>query len=451
MNNSILIIEDDARLREALYRIAAKEGYAVTAVERGEEALEKASENDYSLIITDLKLPGIGGMEVMQSVRSTSTNTSFIVITAFASVDTAVEAMKNGAEDYLTKPFSLEEIRLVIQRVMEKRGVYLDNALLREQLKNKYAFQNIVGSSEAMVDVYKMINRVKDLRATVLVLGETGTGKELIARALHYNSIRKEKPFVPVNCCALTESILESQLFGYAKGAFTGALKNTPGLFEMAEGGTIFLDEIGDTGTSFQQSLLRVLEGGEIQPVGSADRKKVDVRIVAATNRNLEEMAKKGTFREDLFYRLNVITITIPPLRKRTEDIVPLAHHFINKYAKEHNKDVRGMDNECVKVLEKHNWPGNVRELENTIARAVILETGTMLTVQTLPEGMRSRVDSDDAAMTDVDYKTLEEVSSTYIMKVLQMTGGNKAKAAEILGVNRSSLWRMIQRLGIHE
>ncbi len=449
MNKNILIVEDDARLRNALCQITAKAGYQPTGVESGEEALEQASEHVFALVISDLKLPGISGMQVLQSIRSATPDTSIIIITAYASVDTAVEAMKNGAEDYLVKPFSLDEIRIIINRVMEKRGILIDNALLREQLKEKYSFDNIIGNSEPMIEVYKMMNKVKDARATVLVTGETGTGKELIARALHYNGARREKPFIPVNCCALTDSLLESQLFGYAKGAFTGAVKDTPGLFELAEGGTIFLDEIGDTGANFQQALLRVLEGGEIQPVGSAERKKVDVRVVAATNKDLETAVKEGKFREDLFYRLNVITIQIPPLRDRKDDILPLAWHFMNKYSKENNKAVKEITPEAKSILESYHWPGNVRELENTISKAVIFESGSLLTPDTFPERMRIPVDA--SAMSGEDLMTLEEVSRAYIIKVLEMTGGNKARASEILGINRTSLWRMIQRLGITE
>lgn len=449
MNKNILIVEDDARLRNALCQITAKEGYQPTGVESGEEALEQASEHVFALVISDLKLPGISGMQVLQSIRSATPDTSIIIITAYASVDTAVEAMKNGAEDYLVKPFSLDEIRIIINRVMEKRGILIDNALLREQLKEKYSFDNIIGNSEPMIEVYKMMNKVKDARATVLVTGETGTGKELIARALHYNGARREKPFIPVNCCALTDSLLESQLFGYAKGAFTGAVKDMPGLFELAEGGTIFLDEIGDTGANFQQALLRVLEGGEIQPVGSAERKKVDVRVVAATNKDLETAVKEGKFREDLFYRLNVITIQIPPLRDRKDDILPLAWHFMNKYSKENNKAVKEITPEAKSILESYHWPGNVRELENTISKAVIFESGSLLTPETFPERMRIPVDA--SAMSGEDLMTLEEVSRAYIIKVLEMTGGNKARTSEILGINRTSLWRMIQRLGITE
>nr|MBP6993197.1 sigma-54-dependent Fis family transcriptional regulator [Spirochaetota bacterium] len=260
---------------------------------------------------------------------------------------------------------------------------------------------------------------------------------------------RRERPFIPVNCCALTDSLLESQLFGFAKGAFTGALKDTPGLFELAEGGTIFLDEIGDTGANFQQMLLRVMEGGEIQPVGSAERKKVDVRVVAATNKDLETAVQEGKFREDLYYRLNVITIRIPPLRDRKDDILTLARHFMNKYSKENNKAVNEISPESKSILESYLWPGNVRELENTISKAVIFESGNILTPDTFPE--RMRLPSNASAMSGEDLMTLEEVSRTYIVKVLEMTGGNKARASEILGINRTSLWRMIQRLGITE
>lgn len=449
MNTSILIVEDDARLRDALCKITSKEGYQPTGVESGEKALEKASEHVFAMVISDLKLPGINGMQVLQSIRSASPDTSIIIITAYASVDTAIEAMKNGAEDYLVKPFSLDEIRLIINKVMEKRGILIDNALLREQLKNKYSFDNIIGNSEPMIEVYKMINKIKNAKATVLVTGETGTGKELIAKALHYNGARREKPFIPVNCCALTDSLLESQLFGYTKGAFTGALKDTPGLFELAEGGTIFLDEIGDTGANFQQMLLRVLEGGEIQPVGSAERKKVDVRVVAATNKNLENAIKEGKFREDLYYRLNVITITIPPLRDRKDDILPLARHFMNKYSKENNKTINEISPEARSILESYQWPGNVRELENTISKAVIFESGSRLTPDTFPE--RMSLPSNTSSMSGEDLLTLEDVSRAYIIKVLETTGGNKVKASEILGINRTSLWRMIQRLGIPE
>ncbi|MCG2741146.1 MAG: sigma-54 dependent transcriptional regulator [Syntrophaceae bacterium] len=321
----ILIVEDDAKMRDALHYIMRKEGYVVDAVESGETALGRIKNADFELIISDLKLPGMDGMDVLRAVKEFKPDVSFIVITAYGTVDSAVVAMKSGAEDYITKPFNIDHIRLVVKKAMEKRELSTRNALLESQMRKKYRFDNIIGNSESMIGVYKIIEQVKDSRTTVLLRGETGSGKELVARAIHFNSIRAVSPFIPVNCAALAENLAGSELFGYIKGSFTGAIKDKRGIFEMAEGGTIFLDEIGDISLGLQQILLRVLENGEIQPVGSAERKKVTVRIVAATNRNLEQLVKEERFREDLYYRINVVAIDLPPLRKRREDIGILA------------------------------------------------------------------------------------------------------------------------------
>ena len=307
---------------------------------------------------------------------------------------------------------------------------------------------NVVGNSEAMIEVYKTIDKVKDAKATVLILGETGTGKELVARAIHYNSTRSGEPFLPVNCAALTESLLESELFGYVKGAFTGALKDKLGVFETADGGTVFLDEIGDISPRLQQVLLRVLENGEIQPVGSTARKKVDVRVVAATNKNLEELMKTSLFRADLYYRLNVISLRLPSLLERKEDIPALANHFLRKYSAENNKTITGISKEALQMLEGYNWPGNVRELENVIERATLLETTDEITVDSLSEKIRSSLNRSPVVLEE-DLRTLEEVGRAYIIEVLEKTGGNKVKTSEILGINRTSLWRMMQRLKI--
>jgi len=417
-------------------------------VETGEAALGRADGNGYDLVITDLKLPGIDGMDVLRAIRKSRPETSVVIITAYATVDTAVEAMREGAEDYISKPFNLDEIRLIVRKVLEKKALLDDNRLLRSQLRKKYSYDNVVGNSEAMIEVYKTIDKVKDSKATVLILGETGTGKELVARAIHYNSARSEKPFLPVNCAALTESLLESELFGYVKGAFTGAVKDKQGVFETADGGTVFLDEIGDISPRLQQVLLRVLENGEIQPVGSTTRKKVDVRVVAATNRNLEELMRSSAFRADLYYRLNVISIRLPSLAERKEDIAALASHFLRKYSAENNKPITGITKEALRMLEAYDWPGNVRELENVIERATLLEIASEITPESLPEKVRTSLDSPPAVF-DEDLKTLEEVGKAYIIKVLEKTGGNKAKASDILGINRTSLWRMIQRLKI--
>lgn len=445
---SVLIVEDDTKLRNALKEIMIREGYAVDATDSGDTAVSMIKDTAYDLVITDLKLPGIDGMEVLRSVQKLARDTSVIIVTAYATVDTAVEAMKEGAEDYIAKPFNLDEIRLVVRKVLDKKALVDDNRFLRNQLKKKYSFGNLVGNSEAMVEVYKTIEKIKDSRATILILGETGTGKELVARAIHFNSIRSEKPFLPVNCAALAETLLESELFGYVKGAFTGAARDKQGVFEVAHGGTVFLDEIGDISPRLQQILLRVLENGEIQPVGSTTRRKVDVRVVAATNKELESMVKQGAFRADLYYRLNVISLELPPLRIRKEDIATLAGHFLRKYAGENEKTIKDISRNALCFLERYQWPGNVRELENVVERATLLETTKEITPESLPENIRNAPQA-PPENPDADLQTLEEVGRTYIETVLKKTGGNKARAAEILGINRTSLWRMIQRLKI--
>lgn len=446
----ILIVEDDVKMRTALREIMFKEGYSVETVGTGEAALAKIGTTNYDLVITDLKLPGIDGMDILKAIRKSRPEISTVMITAYATVDTAVEAMKEGAEDYIAKPFNLDEIRIIVKKVLERKALVDDNKLLRSQLKKKYSYENVVGNSEGMIDVYKTIDRVKDSKATVLILGETGTGKELVARAIHYNSIRSEKPFLPVNCGALAESLLESELFGYVKGAFTGAARDKQGVFEVADGGTVFLDEIGDISARLQQVLLRVLENGEIQPVGATTRKKVDVRIVAATNKNLEEMIKTGSYREDLYYRLNVITLRLPPLRERREDIATLAGHFLRKYCANNEKAITGLSKEVLRLLEQYAWPGNVRELENLIERATLLETTSEITRESLPEHIRTATDK-GLLSNDEDLQTLEEMGRAYIIKVLGKVNGNKVRASEILGINRTSLWRMIQRFKISE
>jgi len=445
---SVLIVEADTKLRHALKEIMTREGYAVDATESGDTAVSMIKDTVYDLVISDLKLPGIDGMDVLRSVQKLARDTSVIIVTAYATVDTAVEAMKEGAEDYIAKPFNLEEIRLVVRKVLDKKALVDDNRFLRNQLKKKYSFGNLVGNSEAMVEVYKTIEKIKDSRATILILGETGTGKELVARAIHFNSVRSEKPFLPVNCAALAETLLESELFGYVKGAFTGAVRDKQGVFEVAHGGTVFLDEIGDISPRLQQILLRVLENGEIQPVGSTVRRKVDVRVVAATNRDLGNMVKQGTFRADLYYRLYVISLALPPLRMRTEDIAMLAGHFLRKYAAENEKAINDMSRDALQLLERYTWPGNVRELENVVERATLLETSREITPESLPENIRNAPQA-PPVNPDEDLQTLAEVGRTYIETVLKKTGGNKARASEILGINRTSLWRMIQRLKI--
>ncbi len=444
----ILIVEDDQKMRDGLRYIMRKEGYFVDAVNSGEAALKKIKAVEYDLIISDLKLPGISGMDVLKAIKKYNKNVFFIIITAYGTVDNAVSAMKEGAEDYILKPFDMEEIRLIVRKTIEKRELLINNARLQSQLRKKYKFENIIGTSEAMMTVFKHINSVKDSKSTVLIRGETGTGKELVARAIHFNSIRASKPYLTVNCAALSENLLASELFGHVKGSFTGAIKDKRGIFQVSEGGTLFLDEIGNIGHGLQQTFLRVLEDGEIQPVGSLERKKVSVRIIAATNKNLEQMARENRFREDLYYRLNVVTIDLPPLRERREDIGILARHFLNKYSEENNKNISGISTEVLRLLEFYNWPGNVRELEHVIERATLFETSHEITPESLPPTLHKlqRTNTYEGEFAE-DIKSLEQLSRKHILEALGTTGGNKAKAAKLLGINRTTLWRMMNRM----
>ena len=445
----ILIVEDDPKMRDALQYIMRKEGYGVDAVGEGERALEKLKATDYELIISDLKLPGMDGMDVLRAAKKYKPYVGVIVITAYGTIDSAVVAMKSGAEDYITKPFNIDHIRLVVKKALEKRELSTRNALLESQLRRKYRFENIIGNSEAMIAVYRMIEQVKDSRTTVLLRGETGTGKELVARAIHFNSVRAANPFIPLNCAALSENLAGSELFGHVKGSFTGAFRDRRGIFEMAEGGTIFLDEIGDIGLGLQQVLLRVLEDGEIQPVGSTERKKVSVRIIAATNRNLEQLVREGKFREDLYYRINVVAVDLPPLRERREDIGVLARHFLHKYTVENGKQLRGISPEALALLEAAPWPGNVRELENVIERAVLLADDDEINPGHLPRHLQHPPPAEPGGSESDG--SLEQVGRNHIIEVLRSTEGNKAKASAILGINRTTLWRMMQKLKIED
>ncbi|MBU4132827.1 MAG: sigma 54-interacting transcriptional regulator, partial [Proteobacteria bacterium] len=332
-------------------------------------------------------------------------------------------------------------------KTMEKRELFLNNIRLQHQLEKKYTFKNIIGTSEPMMAVFKTINRIKNSKATVLIHGETGTGKELVARAIHFNSDRASKPYLPVNCAALSENLLASELFGHVKGAFTGAIADKMGLFEAASGGTIFLDEIGDIGSGLQQTFLRALENGEIQPVGSFERKKVWVRIIAATNKNLEAMVEQGSFRKDLYYRLNVVIIDLPPLRDRKEDIGILAYHFLKQYSAQNNQSINRISQEALRLLEKYNWPGNVRELENIIERATLFEVSNEITIDSLPSALTMPPLTSDLKSSPKDIESLEQLSKHHIMNVLEMTHQNKTQASKLLGIDRSTLWRIMNRL----
>jgi two-component system response regulator AtoC len=444
----ILVVDDDEITCNLLEEVLSKEGYAVQKALNGRQAIDQGEKQTYDVVLTDIKMIGVDGMEVLRAYRLKSPETIIIMMTAFGSIETAIRAIKEGAYDYVSKPFKLDEIKLTIQRALGQKRLLEENIHYRQELITKYKLENIVGRSTQMLQVYKTIARVAESRSTVLLMGESGTGKELIARAIHFNSPRGPRPFVAVDCSSLAETLLESELFGHVRGAFTGAVTAKKGLFEEADSGTCFLDEIGDISPAMQAKLLRVLQEHEIKRVGGTETIKIDVRIVAATNKNLEELVAEKKFREDLFYRLNVVSIHLPSLRERPDDIPLLADHFLRKFAAQNNKPASRISPEAMDVLIRYRWPGNVRELENVIERTATLSSTNLM----LPEDLPRRLQLEPAQM---DLKSLpsrislSELEKLYIQKVLEETGGNKKRAADILGIDRRTLYRMATRLGL--
>jgi two-component system, NtrC family, response regulator AtoC len=452
---TILVADDDAVARELLAEALRKEGYHVEAFASGEEVIARGRQGRVDLVLTDIRMGAVDGLTVLREFKRVNPNTAVVVLTAFGSLEGAIEAIKQGAYDYLAKPFKKEDIKLVVKRALDHCRLLLENARFREELKSKDEWSPLVGSSTAMLEVYKLVARVAESKSTVLLQGESGTGKELIARAIHTNGPRRDKPFIPVNCGALPDTLLESEMFGYEKGAFTGAVGTKVGLFESANGGTLFLDEIGELGQALQVKLLRVMQDQEVRRVGGTTSTRVDVRIIAATNRDLEQLVKEGKFRDDLFYRLKVVPIRLPSLSERREDIPMLAHHFLQKCAAGTDHVVRGVLPETMVLLTQYRWPGNVRELENAIERAVSLSHGPLLTPDDLPEVIRQGPTGDADARTahgdqlDEVHLTLEEVEKRHLARVLKETKGNKVKAAKILGIDRRTLYRMAERFGL--
>jgi two-component system, NtrC family, response regulator AtoC len=444
----ILVVDDDEITCSLLEEVLSKEGYAVEKALNGSEAIAKGGQKNYEVVLTDIRMSGVDGMEVLHSYRKKSPETIVIMMTAFGSIETAIGAIKEGAYDYVSKPFKLDEIKLTIRRALEQKRLSEENLLYRQELISKYKLENIVGRTPAMLQVYKTIARVADSRSTVLLVGESGTGKELVARAIHFNSPRAAKPFVAVDCGSLAETLLESELFGHVRGAFTGAVASKKGLFEEGDGGTCFLDEVGDIGLAMQAKLLRVVQEHEIKRVGGNETIKIDVRIVAATNKNLEELVDEKKFREDLFYRLNVVAIRLPPLRERVEDIPLLANHFLSKYAGENQKSISQISPEALELFSAYRWPGNVRELENVIERSVTLSRHSVILPEDLPRRIRA-AKKEDAALNLPSHLPLAELEKMYIQKILQENGGNKKKTAEILGIDRRTLYRMASRYGL--
>ncbi len=438
----ILVVDDEAAMRESLKDWLMEDGYEVGLAAGGEEAIAMAREKGFEVVLLDLKMPGMNGLETLKKLKEVRPDAEILMMTAYATVDTAVQAMKEGAFDYLVKPFDPDEVELLIQKIVAHRDLVLENILLRKKLEETYQFDEIIGKSDVMQEVFELITRVAPTDSTVLITGESGTGKELIARAIHGNSNRCYMPFIAVSCGALPDSLLESELFGYEKGAFTGAEHTKKGRFEMAHKGTLFLDEIGDISLKTQVDLLRVLQQKEVQRLGGEDVVEVDVRIIAATNRDLSRAIRENRFREDLYYRLNVIAVKIPPLRERKEDIPLLADAFVRKYCLEMNKEDRKIGRSALKLLMDYDWPGNVRELENIIERALVIGQADEISPDDLPF---SRKELGPEAFP----KSLKMMEKIHIQRILGTTGWNITRAARDLGIDRQTLYNKIERYEI--
>ena len=442
LKGRIAVIDDEVNAAVALEALLREDGYDVVRAGDGRTGLQLLERFDADVVLTDLRMPGMDGLELLARIKEMRPDTLVIVMTSFGTVKTAVQAMKLGAEDYIAKHLDIEEVEMLLQRAVEKKSLRAETANLRERLEQKYSLDNLVGESPGMLAAFKTVRQVAPSSANVLLLGESGTGKELFAQALHQNSARRHKPFVKVACAALPETLLESELFGHEQGAFTGALFTRAGRFELANGGTLFLDEIGDISATVQVKLLRFLEQREFERVGGNRTYKVDVRVVAATHRNLEKRIEEGAFREDLFYRLNVIQVTIPPLRERGNDIALLAHHFLRKYAEANAKVVRGVSDGALAVLLRHAWPGNVRELENAIERAVVLADVPTLTEEHFPTLRRPEAPLPAAGgggaglRVRIPGSTLGEVEREVILRTLETVAGSTSRAAALLGIS---------------
>lgn len=442
----ILIVDDEQIIRDGFSRVLLKEGYLVETVSSGRLALEKIAEEPFDLVLLDLKMPGLDGMETLREIKAKDPDIICIMITGYPTIESAVKAVKSGAYDYLTKPCSPDELRVVVVRAAERRRFFFENEQLRRRLEASLLSEPLVGESKAMQRVIEIIHKVAPTESTVLITGESGTGKELVAQAIHQLSARRDKEFVPVDCNALVDTLLESELFGHVKGSFTGAVRNKHGLLELANGGTFFFDEVGNLSLNTQAKLLRVIQEREYKPVGGTQRIKVDVRIIAATNQNLREAIAQKTFREDLFYRLSVVPIQIPPLRDRKEDIPLLIAYFIKRFNRQRKKAVTGITPAALEMLMKHNWPGNVRELENAIERAMILEEGKEISPQSLM-GFFSMPFADRPPLPPPPRLiSLQDVEKEHIAFVLKETRGHKSEAARILGIDRKTLYQKVQK-----
>ena len=441
---TILVVDDDASIRESFEKILKRTGYEVLTAENGEEALDIIRQQSVDLVLSDLRMPKMGGLKLLKASKTLSPEIEVILMTAFGDVDAAVEAMQDGAYHFIQKPLKRSVILMTIARALEKRTLVLENQSYRRLLKAEFHFGNIIGESLAMRGLIAKIQQVAPSGASILILGESGTGKEVIANALHTASSQADKPLIKVSCAALPETLMESELFGYEKGAFTGANGRKLGRFELANDGTIFLDEIGDMPTHLQVKLLRVLQEGEFERLGATKSVRVNVRLISATNKDLVEEVQEGRFRQDLFYRLNVITLEIPPLRNRREDILLLANHFLDKYNQKYNKSIQGVSREAISSLETHNWPGNVRELESAIEQAVILSQSNLINLTDLPETSRQDKITSQSSITIPLGSPMKKIEEQVISETLKMTKGNKELAAKLLGISSRTIYRKL-------
>ncbi len=443
---NILVVEDEELMRTILRQLLCDAGYSVLTADSAETAIELFARNEIAVTLTDIKMAGADGLQLLDQIKSLEAEAVVIVMTAYSSVDTAVAALRKGAYDYVTKPFVNEDLLQTVKNAATQRQLFYENRVLRREIKKKYNFAEIIGKSDAIQNVFELVDKVANTNASVLIQGESGTGKELIARSLHFSSGRTDGPFLAINCGALPESLLESELFGHVKGAFTGAVNESKGMFRSASGGTLLLDEIGEMSSVLQVKLLRALQEHEVTPVGSSIAKPFDARIIAATNKDLETEVSEGRFREDLYYRLNVLQITVPPLRDRREDIPLLVRHFVGKTT--NSKDAVGISvsKEAISALSAYDWPGNVRELENAIERAAILCTGVITVGDLPPKIAAAAAGSFETRDPDGFRPTLEEMERRYVAEILTSVGEDKAKTAEILGIDLSTLYRKLKR-----
>jgi two-component system response regulator HydG len=451
MKPKILVVDDESSHRQMIKAVLSAEGYEIREAADGNQAVKAVEEKFHDLILMDIRMPGPSGIESLQKIKDISPGIPIIIMTAYASVNTAIDALKSGAYDYLTKPLDIEELKILVAKALRFQKLEQENIYLKEQLNDRFDFSKIIGRSPAMKQLFETMALVAPSEATVLIVGESGTGKELIANAIHQNSARAQRPFIKVNCAALPETLLESELFGHEKGAFTGAAARRQGRFQLAHNSSILLDEIGEMSPTTQAKILRVLQEREFEPIGSTQTIKVDTRVIAATNKNLEEEIKQGRFREDLFYRINVVTIKVPPLRERHDDIPLLADFFLKRFAEKNRRVIKGFTPRAMDLLMRYDWAGNARELENIVERAVIMARGDMITPMEFPENLKELDQELKEARIDIAAgRSLKEIEKEMILRTLEETEGNRTHAANILAISRRTLQLKLKEYGIN-